>query len=45
MSQQIVETASGILIFVRDDAGKLVSVRFVDAAIAHYYTAETCEQG
>lgn len=34
--QTIVETASGILIMVRD-GGKLVSVRFIDAAIAHYY--------
>lgn len=34
--QQIVETASGILIFVRE-GGRLVSVRFIDAAIAHYY--------
>lgn len=37
MTETIVSTASGILIMIRDQRGKLVHVRFVDAAIAHYY--------
>lgn len=36
MTQAIVETASGILIITRQGR-KMVKVRFVDAAIAHYY--------
>lgn len=37
MNTQIIETASGILIMTRQGR-KLIKVRFVDAAIAHYYT-------
>lgn len=36
MNESIVQVAGGILIFVREGR-RLVSVRFVDAAIAHYY--------
>jgi hypothetical protein len=39
MTQEIVNVSVGILIFVREGR-KLVSVRFVDAAIAHYYTKD-----
>lgn len=43
MVQEIVQVEAGILILVREGR-KLVSVRFIDAAVAHYYT-DTAEKG
>lgn len=39
MTQEAVPVAGGLLILVRE-SGKLLSARFVDESIAHYFTDE-----